>query len=146
MSEDIKKPSIKARQKARRAALQALYQWHLTEQPIDEIVSQFLQQPEYARIDADYFQELTQGVVLHVAPIDDVMTPALDRALSELNPVELLVLRLAIYELQHRLDIPYRVVINEALNVTKAFGAEQSYKYVNGVLDALVKTLRPHDR
>jgi N utilization substance protein B len=131
-----------ARRKARRLALQAIYQWQFTEIAIKEIEAQFLENCNPKKIDIPYFSELVTGVINNIANIDEQMRPFLDRALKDINKVELAILRIAIYELLYRLDIPYKVIINEALESAKAFGAEEGFKYINGVLDKVAKKLR----
>jgi transcription antitermination protein NusB len=133
----------RARHKARQYAVQAIYQWQFTQASLTEIELQFHEDNDMAKIDSDYFSELLHGVPKHITEINDLIKEAIDRPFHDLNPVELAVLRVAIYELIYRKDVPYKVVINEALQVTKIFGASEGFKYVNGVLDALVKKLRP---
>ena len=134
--------NITARRKARRLALQALYQWQLSQQPIAEIQAQFHTHQNMKVIDVDYFDELLQQISAQQEQIDQQFSQFLDRAMSALNPVELSILRIACYELLHRLDVPYRVVINEALELAKLFGAVEGHKYVNAVLDKLAKQSR----
>lgn len=136
----------RTRTMARQRALQALYQWQQAGQDIQEIESQFLTGQEMDRVDVPYFQELLRGVATHVDSIDKVMEPYLDRQVQALDPVERAILRLGLYELQHHLEIPYRVVINEAIELAKVFGAEQSHRYVNGVLDKVAGVVRATER
>jgi len=130
------------RHRARKLAVQAIYQWQMTQDSIDQITSQFLTEVNPKKVDLNYFSEIVNGVAKYVIELDHQMQPVLDRAVSSLDMVELAVLRLALYELIHRLDVPYKVVINEALNLTKIFGSVDGFKYVNGVLDKLAKRLR----
>ena len=132
-----------ARHKARALAIQALYEWQLSGSDAYAIESQFLSEQNLKRVDVEYFRTLLQGVTAHEEEIDQKMAPFLSRTKEELSPVELSVLRLAVFELMHRLDIPYRVVINEALELAKQFGAADGFKFVNGVLDKVAKKLRP---
>lgn len=134
------KPS--ARRKARRLALQAVYQWQFTKNSIDEIDAQFREDCNPNKVDIPYFSELLSGVINNITNIDDQMRPFLDRDIKDINPVELAILRIAIYELVYRSDIPYKVIINEALESAKAFGAEEGFKYINGVLDKVAKKAR----
>lgn len=127
---------------ARSCALQALYQQQLSGTPISEIEAEFIQDQIRKDIDLDYFKELIKNVNTNQADIDKAITPYLSRALGEVDPIELAVLRIAIYELQHRPDIPYRIIINEALELTKEFGSVEGYKFVNGILDKAAKNLR----
>jgi len=137
----MKKYHPKERRRARELAVQALYQWQIAETPPTEIELQFRQDQDMAKVDTEYFSVLLQGVTQHIAPIDEKMQPALDRPLSQLNPVELAILRLAIYELLFQIQVPPKAVINEALELTKRFGATDGYKYVNAVLDRICKSL-----
>ncbi len=137
-----KRPSPQSRRKARRLALQAIYQWQLSHTPPAEIEAEFLQQQNLNKVDVPYFLELLRGVPQNVDLIDAQMKPVLDRPIEDLNPVELAILRIGIYEFMHRLDVPYRVVINEALELAKLFGAVEGFKYVNGILDRVARKVR----
>ena len=130
------------RRKARRLALQALYQWQIAQTDITHLQQQFLQDTDLAGVDVDYLRELICTVPAQVDALDLRIEPYLDRALSSLTPIELAVLRIGTYELLHRLDIPYRVVINEGIELSKTFGASQAHRYINGVLDQLAKAIR----
>ena len=131
-----------ARSKAREISLQALYQWHMAGDTLAEIEMQFYTHKSMKKVDVDYFRELLHGVPAQLDKVEASFTPFLDRALTDLNPIELTVLRISCYELLKRPDVPYKVIINEALRLTKLFGAEGGYKYVNGVLDNVAKTVR----
>ena len=122
-----------------------MYQWQMTQTPPKEIEEHFIATQIKKTIDMDFFKELIHGVPNNQTEIDVIMTPFLKRPLDELDPIELAVLRLAIFELTQRLDIPYRVVINEALELTKKFGSIEGYKFVNGVLDQVAKKIRIHE-
>ena len=135
-----------ARHNARRYALQAMYQWQLAGTPITDIETEFLNYHVDKKLDLDYFKELIHGIPKHQHEIDLEMQPFLDRSLKEIDPVELSVLRLAIYELIKRPDVPYRVVINEALELAKKFGSIDGYKFVNGILDRVAKKTRASER
>lgn len=137
----IKKPSM--RKKARKYAVQGIYQWHLSGNPIKDIEFQFLETINSKKVDVVYFQEILVNCLTSIHEIDELLIPNVNRDLNEVNPVELAVLRLASYELKNRIDVPYKVVINEALELTKTFGAEEGHKFVNGVLDKMAKVLRP---
>ena len=137
---------MNSRHNARRYALQGLYQWYFGEMKPAELIDQFLEENDLADVDLIYFKDLVMGTIQHVALIDELMISHLDRKMSALNPVELSALRLAIYELLHRKDVPYKVVINEALELVKEFGAEKGHLYVNAILDALVPELRKKKR
>jgi len=136
----IQKPSM--RKKARRYAVQGIYQWHLSGNAIKDIELQFLESINAKKVDIEYFQEILINTLTSISEIDELLKPVLDRDFEEVNPVELAVLRLAIYELMSRLDVPYKVVINEALELSKTFGASEGHKFVNGVLDKLARQLR----
>ncbi|SRR5579883_692217 len=131
-----------ARHNARRYALQAMYQWHIAGTPINDIENEFLNYHIDKKLDLDYFKELIHGVPKYQHDLDQEMLPFLGRSIQEIDPVELAVLRLAIYELIKRPDVPYRVIINEALELTKKFGSVEGYKFVNGLLDRIAKKLR----
>jgi len=131
-----------ARRKARSLALQAIYQWQLVADDIVNIKMQFVDKINSKKVDAEYFNDLLDGVIKNVGAIDEVIMPLLDRKIRDLDAVELAVLRLATYELMMRLDVPYKVVINEALELTKNFGSIEGYKYVNGVLDKVARGSR----
>lgn len=130
------------RSRARRLAMQALYQWQMTGQNVADIEAQFLTERDMAGADLSYFQELLHQIPVRLTDLDGEIAPLLDRKLEQVDPVERAVLRIGTYELIARPDVPYRVVINEAVALTKLFGAEQSHRYINGVLDKLARRLR----
>lgn len=130
------------RSQARRHAVQAIYQWQIAGQDVRDILNQFLEEQTLADFEVGYFRDLLQGVPTHLDELDDLLKPALDRAIESVDPVERAVLRLGVYELCYKLEVPYRVVINEAVELAKVFGAEQGHKYVNGVLDRVAKQVR----
>ncbi|MEX1199176.1 MAG: transcription antitermination factor NusB [Methylophaga sp.] len=130
------------RTQSRRAAVQALYQALVNDQAPDKAELDFVT-AEYAnKIDKNYFKLLVDGVIKNIAEIDAELSHAVDRDLKAVDPVEASVLRLAVFEYMHRPDIPYRVVLNEAVELAKSFGGEQGHKYVNGVLDKMGARLR----
>ena len=137
-----KKINPMARHKARRYALQALYQWQLTGNDLFEIERYFLNEHNMKKVDTAYFSELLRAIPQQLDELDEKMRAWLDRPLEELDPIERTILRIGVYELAKRPDIPYRVVINEALELAKTFGAEDGYKYVNGILDQVARLLR----
>jgi transcription antitermination protein NusB len=137
----MKKFRPKERRKARELAMQAIYQWQLTEESPLEIEVQFHQNNNMGKVDVDYFANILRGVTQNVADIDAKLLTAADRPLAELNPVELAVLRVAVYEFLFENEVPYKVVINEALEMAKKFGAIEGYKYVNAVLDTLARSI-----
>jgi N utilization substance protein B len=132
----------RARSLARHKAVQALYQWQVSRQDMNEIDAQFSEEQDMRKVDIAYFQELLHQVPKHLEELDAQIAPALDRTLAEVDPVERAILRIGAYELQFRPDVPYRVVINEAVELAKVFGGEQGYKYVNSVLDKVARNLR----
>lgn len=144
-SEEIDEPEEAAtpRTQARRVALQALYQWVMNGDEPYLIEKQFSEAGWFSGIDRDLFVDLFRSVVNQAEDLDAAFEPFLDRSIKMINPVELTVLRLATYELQTQIQIPYKVVMNEAIELSKRFGAHQAHKYINGVLDKLAKELRP---
>ena len=131
------------RHKAREFALRALYQWQVTGQDLGAIVNQFVASNDVRKFDVPYFQDLFRGVPTHLDELDAQLDPLLDRGVEQVDMVERAVLRLGAYELQHHPEIPFRVVINEAVELAKEYGAEQGHRYVNGVLDKAARALRP---
>ncbi|MFC4729323.1 transcription antitermination factor NusB [Coralloluteibacterium thermophilus] len=124
-----------ARSRARRRALQAVYAWQLSGTPVVEVLAQFRHEQDMEIADAEYFEDLVRGVVTHCGDLDEGLARFVDRPLPQVDPIERAALRIAAYELVHRIDVPYRVVINEAIESVKRFGAEHGHTYVNGVLD-----------
>jgi transcription antitermination protein NusB len=141
----VKAKKLTERQKARRMLLQALYQWEMARAPVTEIMAEFLVYYQ-GKIDREFFKQIFPEVVRHVVEIDELMAPLLDREVKSLDPVEISLLRLGLYELVHRIDVPYKVVINEAVELAKVFGATDGHKYINGVLDRASKELRALER
>lgn len=134
------------RRKARRFAMQALYQWQITEYPMSEIEVQFLADNDFKKTDSGYFSDAIRGVEMHQEEIDQsLMTAMENRNVEEADPIERAILRLAVYEFIFRKDVPFKVVINEAIELAKLFGATESHKYVNGALDKLAPVLRAHE-
>ena len=139
----IKKTSrTQQRRYARERALQALYQWDIGNAQSSDVRKQFLDTQDMSRVDVDYFVELFNGISHDPDVVDTAMADALDRPIDDLDPIERGVLRVAVFELMQRPDIPARVVINEGVEITKRFGADKGHRYVNGVLDKLAKQLR----
>ena len=131
-----------ARHRARRLVLQAIYQWQLSGLDIAALEAQFSTNDGMKRADAGYFRELVRGIVSRTDEIDSAFAPLLDRAVDALDQVERAALRLGTYELLYGLDVPVRVVIDEAVTLASTFGAEGSHSYINGVLDKLARELR----
>ncbi len=149
MGADVGNPARKGvnpharRSKSRRQAMQALYQWQLNAVDAAELIAQFESDAEAFRgADREYFEELVSRVVADHEALDGHYAPYLDRPLKDLDPVSRAILRLATYELAERLEVPYRVVINEAVNLARKFGPEKSHAYINAVLDRLSRELR----
>lgn len=134
--------SISERRKARDMILQALYQWSVTEQSVSEIDAQFHAENDMEKVDVEYFQDVLRKVVKDSDALDEQFRDLIDRPLRELDPVTLSILRLSSFELRERLDIPFKVVINEGINLAKKFGPAESTRFVNGVLDKLATRLR----
>ncbi|WVD61372.1 transcription antitermination factor NusB [Orbus mooreae] len=135
--------AINPRRRARECAVQAIYSWQISKNDLSDVEVSFMTDQDMKGVDKKYFRELLNGVGLNSAEIDTKMEPYLnERSLDELGFVERAILRIAIYELLKREDVPYKVVINEAIDLTKTFGAEESHKFINGVLDKVAPTIR----
>jgi len=133
-----------ARRLAREYALQAIYQWQLADTPAHEIEADFLTTQVKRKTDRAYFSEILHTVIKQSAALDTEIEVFLtDRKITELDPIELAILRISAHELLNRPDVPWRVIINESLELTKKFGSTEGYKFVNGVLDKLARKLRP---
>jgi len=132
-----------ARRFARERALQALYQWDMADAESSSVRREFIERQDMSRVDVDYFERLFRGVSHDVEKVDASLADALDRPLAEVDPIERAVLRVAAFELADVLETPARVVINEGVEITKRFGADNGHRYVNGVLDRLAAVLRP---
>ncbi|AOV97584.1 transcription antitermination factor NusB [Edwardsiella tarda] len=133
-----------ARRRARECAVQALYSWQISKNDIADIEYQFLSEQDVKDVDVNYFRELLSGVASNADYLDGLMAPVLSRQLDELGQVEKAILRVSIYELSKRQDVPYKVAINEGVELAKTFGAEDSHKFVNGVLDKIAPQVRPN--
>jgi len=145
-----------ARRNARQFALQAIYSWQITKDDVATIEAQFLSNGKYdeeehhasepalqaPETDVDYFRDLLVGVVTNANALDAKIRPYTARPMQDLDMMELALLRLAMYEMSHRDDVPYKVVINEAIELAKVFAAEDSHKFVNGVLDKAAPHVR----
>lgn len=136
------RPNAGARRKARHFAMQALYQWEMAGANLTKIEAEFLADNDMTHVDVDYFRDILRGVPKNLTELDEMLSPCLSRGIHEVTPVEKAILRLAAFELAHRIDVPYRVVINESVELTKKFGATESHKFVNGALDQLAQTVR----
>lgn len=132
----------KARHKARSRAVQAIYQWQLSGNNVREVEEYFLAEQNMKKTDMELFTELLHGVPANLTELDEAISPILDRPLDEVDPVEKAILRLGCFEMMKKLDVPYRVIINEAVELAKEFGAEDGHKYINSILDRLAIRLR----
>lgn len=130
------------RTRARRRALQAVYAWQISGASARDIVTQFAHEQAREIADLAYFEDLVHGVETHLDSLDAALAPHLDRGIDDVDPIERAALRIAAYEFARRQDVPYRVVINEALESVKRFGSEHGHTYVNGVLDKLAAQWR----
>jgi len=130
------------RHNARKAAVQALYQWDITKQAAADIEKQFSQIHDMQNIDVKYLREIMVQVPKSENSLEQAISPFIDREFASLDPVERAILRLGAYELMHRDDVPTKVVLNEMIELAKVFGAEHSYKFINGVMDKLARKLR----
>ena len=135
------KPS--PRRKARELAVQAVYSWQISQNSVNDVELNFITENSKRRFDIEYFQLLLRGVTTDVEQLDLAMTPHVDRPLDDIDQVEKAILRVGVFELSSCQDVPYRVVINEAIELAKLFATDDSHKFVNGVLDKAVKLIRP---
>ena len=123
------------RSRARRRALQAIYAWQVSGGDAPQVIAQFAHEQAHEAADLEYFEDLVRGVLSHCGELDTALAEFVDRDIEQVDQIERAALRIAAYELRHRPDVPYRVVINEAIDTTKRFGSEHGHTYVNGVLD-----------
>ena len=137
-----KENKFEFRRRARRRALQALYQWHLTGMDVGEIIAQFREEQDFSNVDTELFATLVRKVSKDQAIIDEKLEPFLDRPLAQLDVIEHVILSIGAYELLYSIEIPHEVAIDEAINLAKMFGAEQGHSYINGVLDKAAKQWR----
>ena len=135
----VKKPS--ARRRARECTVQALYSWAVSGNTAEQVELAFVLDQDMDGVDKPYFRKLFRQTVENIEAVDFSISPYIDRTFDELDPIETAILRLAVYELRFELDVPYKVVINEAIEVAKVFGADESHKYINGVLDKIAPAL-----
>lgn len=139
--EEKEKP-VSPRSQARRVALQAIYQWQMTNAAALQIMQQFSEDGYLEKLDFDLFKDLLYTVIDEAEQLDQMYAEYIDRDIKRLDPIERAILRIGAYELRSKVEIPYRVVINEAVELAKRFGAEESHKFVNGVLDKVAKQTR----
>lgn len=130
------------RRRARQSAVQAIYQWQITKLSATQIIEQFSTDQDLSKTDVPYFKELLTGVIHHVNFLDEKLSPYLSRKIEDVDMVDKAVLRLAMFELTQRTDIPHKVVLNEAIELAKDFATDESYKFVNGVLDKALRSLK----
>lgn len=137
------KVTAATRSRARHYAMQALYQWHMTSNATNTIEAEYHADNDMTKVDVEYFHDLFHGVTKETSELDSQFVPHLKGLKIEgLDPVTLAILRMACYEFKARIDVPYKVVINEAVNLAKKFGAADSHKFVNGVLDKVAPQMR----
>jgi len=136
---------LAARSRARRRAAQAIYAWQVGGNPMSGVIEDFRHEQDMEIADLAYFEDLLRGVEKYHGKLDQSLQPFLDRDIEDVDPIERAVLRLAAYELQYRIDVPYRVILNEAIEVAKRFGAEHGHTYINGVLDQAARRWRTNE-
>ena len=139
-------PRTAARALARRLAVQALYRWQLNAAPWQDLINEFSTDADMGRADGEYFKALVQRAVEQSAELDVALAPFLARKAEVLDPIEHAVLLVASVELQHQREIPFRVIIDEAVGLSRRFGATDGHKFVNAVLDRAARAWRPDDR
>lgn len=131
-----------AKTNARKCAVQALYQWQMSGENLSRIETHFLEEDRLKGAQKKYFSEIFYGVPKHLTEIDEILAEFVDRPVEKIDPVERAILRLSAYELMNRLETPYKVIINEGVNLAKFFGADGSHKYINGILDKVAQKKR----
>ena len=142
MSKTVHSTLAAERRKARHYGMQALYQWHMAGTSVSIIEAEFRDDYEFTHVDGEYFHALVHDIPACVDELEEILEPMLDRKLDDLDPIERTLLRMGTFELSKRIDVPYKVVINEAVSLAKKFGATDGHKYINGVLDKVARTLR----
>lgn len=130
------------RRRARQFAVQAIYQWQITQSGVTQIIEQFSVDQDMSKADVPYFKELLIGVIKNAETLDEKLSPYLSRKIDDVDMVDIAVLRLAMFELTYRTDVPHKVVLNEAIELAKDFATDESYKFVNGVLDKALRSLK----
>lgn len=130
------------RRRARQFSVQAVYQWQITGATFAQIIDQFAVDQDLSKTDVPYFKELLSGVINRVDTLDEKLAPYLSRNIKDVDMVDLAILRLAMFELSYRTDVPHKVVLNEAIELAKDFATDESYKFVNGVLDKALRSLK----
>ena len=142
MSKTVHNTLAAERRKARHYGMQALYQWHMAGASLSIIEAEFRDDYDFAHVDGEYFHALVHEIPACVDELEEILEPLLDRKIDDLDPIERTLLRMGTFELSKRIDVPYKVVINEAVALAKKFGATDGHKYINGVLDKVARTLR----
>lgn len=142
---------LSPRRRARECAAQALYSWQISQNPVEQIELAFVTELAFVadegaelendKVDMPYFRKLFRGAVANIDSVDAILRPYLDRTEDDIDPIERALLRLTAYELKYELDVPYKVVINEGIEVAKVLGSDDSHKYINGILDKLAPAL-----
>jgi N utilization substance protein B len=140
--QEPKRPTAGERRRARVLAMQALYHHHYSKSSMSNIEAEFMVDNDMSKVDSLYFSDLLRGVNREQGDLDRILEPFLDRPIGEVDPIELAIVRLGTYELKHRIDVPYRVVINEGIELAKRFGGTDGHKFVNSLLDKLSQRLR----
>jgi N utilization substance protein B len=138
--------AIRKRSRARRLAMQALYQWHVNPETASVLKRQYMEKREYADADADYFSELLTHALKDVEDNHASIASHADRDVAQIDPLEMSIMMVALTEMRHRVDVPYKVVINEAVDLAQRFGATDGHKYVNAILDRAAGELRKHEK
>lgn len=138
-------PGRSARRRARELALQGLYEWLVGGHDAGSIEGHLVERDDFERADAEHFRAVFRGAIDDADALRGDIARYIDREVKDLSPVEHAVLLIGAYELKHRVEIPYRVVINEAVELAKSFGGTEGYRWVNGVLDKVAGRLRPHE-
>lgn len=135
---------VEQRRRARRRALQALYQWQIKgqEDTAETLIGQFIEHQDFSQVDREYFEALVRGVIASVEAYDAALKPFIDRPMADIDQMERVILRLAAFEFLEQEDVPFRVVLDEAIELSHRFGAEQGHAFINGVLDKAARTWR----
>ena len=134
--------TISGKRRARKLALQSLYQWLMADADLHDIEAQFSAANNMEKVDVDYYRRLLYGIPKNLTDIEAAIIPFLDRPIESLNPIELTILRVCTFELYHCVEIPYRVILDESVSLAKAFGSQDGHRYVNGVLHNMAQTVR----
>jgi|JI61114BRNA_FD_contig_31_1503456_length_2006_multi_3_in_0_out_0_4 transcription antitermination protein NusB len=135
-----------ARRRARELTIQGLYQWLLSKNDFSSIISFLEEDEDFAKADEKYLHRLLEGILSGHLALQETLETYIDRSLNELSPIEYSALLMGLYEMIHCIDVPYKVIVNEAVEVTKVFGGVDGYKYINGVLDKMAPKIRQHEK